>query len=179
EAARRALPRALRSRRIAAGVVACGVAASVASWTSAFQVNAQAMFQPQMDQFRAAIASPRAVLLDQFSFINFFSHYHDWQWRAGGDFPGTAVRQLWSVTSGDRRMAVCREATQWSFDLGSVNTFDAVIECAHKTGVNRVSIFRTHWWDSPPGLAVFKRDVAQADGLTPLVYVPDGDDVSA
>jgi hypothetical protein len=185
ECARRALPRGLRRRRIAAGGAFLGVAASIVSWGSTFHVTAQAPFQPQMDAFRRAIPAPGAVLLDQFSLINFFSHYHDWQWRAGDDYPGKGVRQTWSVTSSERRMAICR-GTQWSLDMSSVETLETIVDCAHKTGMMRVALFRTHQpytspasTASPPGFAAFNRALAQAAGLVPVAVVADGDDLSA
>jgi len=176
ESLRRALPRPARSRRVAAGVVACGVAASIVSWGTTFEVHAQAMFQPQMDAFRRAIPAPRAVLLDQFSFINFFSHYHDWQWRAGRDWPGEAVAQVWSVTNGTRRMLVCRDRHQWSYHMGNIDTFDTVVECGQRTGFSRVAIFRTRWWDSPPGLGAFNAQLAAESGLTPTAIAADAED---
>jgi hypothetical protein len=118
------------------------------------------------------------VLLDQFSFINFFSHYHDWQWRAGDDFPGQAVRQIWWVSNEDRRMAICRGGPFWSFDMSSVDTFDTVIECGHRTGVGRVAIFRTQWWDTPLAMAAFNAPLAKENGLVPTAFVADGGNVS-
>jgi hypothetical protein len=178
EAVRRALPRSALNRRAAAAVVASCVGASVASWASTYRVASQALFQPQMDAFRRAIPAPRAVLLDQFSFINFFSHYHDWHWRAGGDFPGQAVRQIWWVSKEDRRMAVCRDGPLWSFDMRSVDTFDTVIECGHRTGVGRVAIFRTQWWETPQAMAAFNAPLARENGLVPTALASDGGNVS-
>jgi hypothetical protein len=179
EAVRRALPQAIGSRRVTAAMAACGVAASVTSWASTFHVQPQALFQPTMDEFRRDIPAPRAVLLDQFSFINFFSHYHDWQWRAGDERPGESVWQIWSVSDGKRRMAICREGSQWSFDLASTATFDSVAECGYRTGMNRVAMFRTQWWDSPPSLAAFDRAAAAQSGVVPVVMDTNGNDVVA
>jgi hypothetical protein len=155
------------------------VLASVASWTSTFHVQPEALFQATMDEFRREIPAPRAVLLDQFSFINFFSHYHDWQWRAGEERPGESVWQIWAVSDGTRRMAICREGSQWSFDLASTATFDSVAECGYRTGVNRVAMFRTHWWDSPPARAAFDRSAAARGGVVPIVMDENGNDVVA
>jgi hypothetical protein len=179
EAVRRALPQAIGRRRVTATIAACGVAASVASWTSTFHVQPQALFQPTMDEFRRDIPAPRAVLLDQFSFINFFSHYHDWQWHAGEAHPGESVWQTWAVSDGRRRMAICREGSQWSFDLASTATFDSVAECGYRTGMNRVAMFRTQWWDSPPSLAAFDRSAAAQSGVEPIVMEAHGSDVVA
>jgi hypothetical protein len=131
-----------------------------------------------MDHFRSLVPSPRAVLLDQFTFINFFSHHHDWQWRLGGEWIGQSVWQIWQVTRDDKRMAVCRD-TQWSLDMTNVATYDSVIECGQRSGVGRVAIFRTHWWDAPPAIAVFNPTLAGQDGLTPTVLAGDGNDVYA
>jgi hypothetical protein len=178
EVARRGAPRRARNRGAVAAVAACGVAASIASWTSMFRVDAQAMFQPQIDEFRRAVPAPRAVLLDQFSFINFFSHYHQWRWHATAQWPDRTVWQLWSVTNGADRFAVCRGG-QWSFDMSSVATYDSVLECGQRAGVGRVAIFRTHWLDGVPATAALDRTRAAEDGLTPAAYVVTGDDVAA
>ena len=120
EVVRRGAPRRFAGRHAWTALAVFGVPASVASWTSSFRIEPDAPFQPQMTRFRSLILSPRAVLLDQYSFINFFSHYHDWQWRAGSDWPGEAVRQGWLVTKGDTIIAVCRD-TQWSLDMTSAH----------------------------------------------------------
>jgi hypothetical protein len=158
--------------------VACGVLASVASWTSTFRMQPQALFQPQMDHFRRLVPSPKAVLLDQFTFINFFSHHHDWQWRLGGEWVGQSVWQAWLVSKDDKRVAVCRD-TQWSLDMTNVATYDSVVECGQRSGVGRVAIFRTHWWDAPPTIAVFDHALAAENGLAPTVLGADGNDVYA
>jgi hypothetical protein len=179
EAARRGLPRRLSRRRLTTVAAAVGVLASVASWTSTFRIQREALFLRQMNQFRTLVPSPQAVLLDQFSFINFFSHYHDWQWRVGGEWSGQAVAQVWSVAKADKRMAVCRETQQWSFDMKNVATYDSVVECGQRSGVGRVAMFRTHWWDTPPAIAVFDRRLAAENGLTATAFGTDGNDVSA
>ena len=179
EVVRRGLPRVLAARRTVAAVVACGVAASITSWAVPFRVEPIALFQPTMDLFRRTVAAPRAVLVDRFSFINFFSHYHDWQWRAGDEWPGQAVRQLWSVTSGGRRMVICRDDSQWSFDMTDVSTYDSVIECGQRAGVSRVAMFRTHWWDSPGRIAVFDRALAADNGVTATAMATVGNDIVA
>src|SRR6185503_14868968 len=94
EVVRRGVPRRLAGRSISTAVIALGVAASIASWTSTYRMQPQALFQPQMDHFRSLVPSPRAVLVDQFTFINFFSHHHDWQWRLGGEWIGQSVWQV-------------------------------------------------------------------------------------
>jgi len=176
---RRSLPRQVNGRVVAAAAAACGVVASVAIWAPTFRIEAAPSFQGAMDDFRRAIPAPRSVLLDQFSFINFFSQHHDWQWRAGDQWPGQMVWQIWSVAKGDRRMTICRDDAQWSFDMSDATTFDAVVECGQRAGVTRVAIFRTHWWDAPSATAAFDRGLAARSGLTPITFVATGDDLSA
>jgi len=178
EVVRRGAPRRLRSRTAWTALAAAGVTASVASWTVSFQLHPEPLFQPQMTRFHTKVPSPKAVLLDQFSFINFFSHYHDWEWRAGSDWPGEAVRQGWRVSKGGETIAVCRN-TQWSLDMTSALTYDAIVECGQRTASDRVAIFRTHWWDAPAGIAAFDAGLAASDRLTPIVVERDGDNVIA
>lgn len=178
ETLRRSLPRAFANRRLTAALVAGAVAASIASWVSMFQLQEQAMYQTEMDHFRRAVSAPRAVLLDQFSFIIFFSHYHDWIWRAGDDTPGHGVRQVWSVSKGDARMAICRDGQQWSFDMADAYTFDTVLECGQRSGVGRVAIFRMHWWEAVAPTGFVNDALAAADGLSQTAIVSDGDSLS-
>jgi 4-amino-4-deoxy-L-arabinose transferase-like glycosyltransferase len=178
EVVRRSLPRRFARRWLSTAVVGCGVLASIASWTSTFRVQPQALFQPQMTHFRSLVPSPRAVLLDQFTFINFFSHHHDWQWRLGGEWIGQQVWQVWLVSKDDKRMAVCRDA-QWSLEMTNIATYDSVVECVQRSGVGRVAIFRTHWREAPPAIAVFDKALAAEDGLTTTSLGADGNDVYA
>jgi len=69
--------------------------------------------------------------------------------------------------------------TQWSLDMTNVATYDSVVECGQRSGVGRVAIFRTHWWDAPPAIAVFNTALAGEDGLTTTVMGADGNDVYA
>jgi hypothetical protein len=178
EVVRRGAPPRLRGRTAWTALAALGVAASVASWTWTFQLHPDPLFPATMTGFHERIPAPKAVLLDQFSFINFFSHYHDWEWRAGDDWPGEAVRQGWRITKGDATIALCRN-TQWSLDMTSALTYDAVVECGQRTGADRVAIFRTHWWDAPASIAAFDAGLAASDRLTPIVMERDGDNVIA
>jgi hypothetical protein len=183
EVVRRGLPRRCASHSFSTSVVACGVLASVASWTSTFRVQPDALFQPQMNHFRSLVPSPRAVLLDQFTFINFFSHHHDWEWRAAGEWDGQPVWQVWSVRKGDRAMAVCRDA-QWSLDMSNVATYDNVVECGQRSSVHRVAVFRTQWelqqpaWDTSK-TSMFVNTLAGENGLTPTALGADGGSVYA
>jgi hypothetical protein len=96
----------------------------------------------------------------------------------GGEWNGQAVWQVWLVSKGNARVAVCRE-TQWSLDMTNVATYDSVVECGQRSGVGRVAIFRTHWWDPPPTIAVFDHALAAENGLTATVLGADGNDVYA
>src|SRR5262249_44151230 len=178
ELVRRGAPPRFRSRTTWTTLAALGVAASVASWTATFHLQAEPLFQATMARFHDRVPSPQAVLLDQFSFINFFSFYHDWQWRAGDDWPGEAVRQGWRVTKGAATIAVCRN-TQWPLDMSSSLTYDAVVECGQRTHAGRVAIFRTRWREEPSSVAAFDPDIAASDRLTPRVMNRNGTDVIA
>jgi len=177
EVVRRGLPRWAAGRAVSTIVVACGVAASVAAWTATFRIEREALFQTQMDQFHRLIPAPRTVLLDQFTFINFFSHHHDWYWRVSGEWNGQAMWQAWTLSKGAQRMSVCRDE-QWSFDMRAFDTFDSVAECSQHTGGGRVAMFRTHWSDAP-NTAVFDPGPAAENGLTARVIEKDGNDVYA
>ncbi len=176
EVVRRGLPRWADGRAVSTIVVACSVTASVAVWTSTFRIERAALYQTQMDRFRRLIPEPRAVLLDEFTFFSFFSHYHDWQWRVSSEWPG-AMRQVWILSRANQRIAVCRDA-QWSFDMSAFDTFDSVAECSLHTGGGRVAIFRTHWWDDPK-TATFDPGPAAENGLTTRAMERDGNDVYA
>ena len=179
EVVRRGLPRQFAGRWLSATVVTCGVVASIASWTSTFRIERDALYQAQMDRFRSLIPSPRAVLLDNFTFINFFSHYHDWEWRVGGEWIGQGVRQAWLVSKGDKQMAVCRSAP-WSVDMTNAATYDSIVKCGQRSGgASRVAIFRTHWQDASPDVAVVNGALAAKNGLTVTTLGADGTDVYA
>jgi len=184
DAARRGLRGAFGSRALWTALAACGVLASVASWTSTFRIAPEALFQAQMDRFRETVRDPEAVLVDQFTFINFFSHHHDWRWRLDGEWPKDAVRQVWIVETGPRSQKLCRENRQWAMDMSHVGTYWSLEQCAQKSRTSRVALFRTQWslqrpsWDTTKTLQ-FVETLARKTELTPVVVATDGGDVYA
>jgi hypothetical protein len=126
-------------RRAWVGAAALGVAASTWMWTSTFRVVPESLMQAQMDTFRAAFGTPRAVLVDQFNFIMFFDHYHDWDWRLDWQDPGRSPWQIWRASKGGSHIAVCR-SQQWQLDFSKPETFGDVAGCVRRAGP--VAVFR-------------------------------------
>jgi hypothetical protein len=184
DAARRSVRGAFRSRALWAAAATCGILASVASWTSTFRIAPEALFQAQMDRFKATARDPDAVLVDLFTFINFFSHHHDWQWRLDGEWPKDAVRQVWLVEKDSRRQKLCRENRQWAMDMANVATYWSLEQCAEKSRTSRVALFRTQWslqqpsWDTAK-TSQFVEALSRKAELTPIILAGDSGDVYA
>ena len=178
ETVRRGLSRPLTTRWLTTAVVTCGVAVSISQWTSTFRIEREARVQAQMDHFRRLIPLPQTVLLDSYTFINFFSHYHDWQWRIGSEWPDLGVHQVWRLSKGDRQMAICR-VEPWSLDMTKAETYTSILECGQLSGASRVAIFRTHWQDASPDVAIVHSALAEENGLTATTTGSDGNDLYA
>ena len=106
-----------------------------------------------MNRFRHVVGSPQVVLLARFTFINFFMHHHDWEWRLADEWKSDPVHQVWSVTRDGTRVRICR-ATPWSMDMADVVSYTIAAECLEKSGATRVALFQTQWnlerpnWDT-------------------------------
>lgn len=181
EAARRMAARRWRSWSAAAA--GCSVAAGMAMWIAAFEIVPEQWYFPQMQRFRQVVPSPEAVLVDQFTFINFFAHQHDWEWSLGSEFGNQPVRQVWWLRRGDRRFAVCR-GVEWSMDMLSDTTYSTLAECLTKAGVRRVALFQTEWelqrpkWDTSKTAQVVD-GLSGAHELKPIVFDSNGGNVNA
>ena len=139
ETVRRRAPTPWSDRRIWVGAVAISVAASTWLWTSTFRVFPGRLAQTEMDTFRAAFGTPRAVLVDQFNLILFFDHHHDWTWRLEWQDPGRSLWQVWSATKDGQRIALCR-SRQWLLDFSKPETYGEVADCMRRVGP--VTVFR-------------------------------------
>jgi hypothetical protein len=161
------------------GATAVAVAASSLLWISAFQVEPRPVMQQQMDDFRAAFVQPKAVLVDQYNFIMFFGHHHDWDWHLKWEDSRRGLWQIWELSRAGQHFEVCRDR-EWQLDLSKLGTYGDVAECLRRTGP--VAVFRPQQpefeagWDLAETSLLASRLGAQA-GLVPTDVVIKGADL--
>jgi hypothetical protein len=183
ELARRATFRTVGRPSVQIAAATCAVIASVAFWSSSFRVIDEPLFQSQMNRFRRAVASPQAVLVAQFTFINFFMHHHEWDWHLVREWNNAPVRQLWSLSRGSDHMQLCR-GTEWSLDMSSAVAYSTAAECLEKSGASRVALFQTQWnlerplWDTSK-TSELVQGLSESVDLKPTAFESDGGDVFA
>jgi hypothetical protein len=128
------------------------------------------------------VPAPQAVIVDAFTFINFYMHHHEWKWELEREWPGQPVRQVWRLTRGDSQLKLCRDTIQWAFDMSAPMTYSSLSECAEKSRAGRVALLRTQWnlqtpnWDTARTAELASTASDQFD-LKPLVVQESGGDV--
>jgi hypothetical protein len=148
DAVRRALPRSFAWSRSWTVATAFAVAASTGFWMSSFRVEPRALMQLQMDAFRSAVGQPAAVLVDQFSFIMFYLHHHEWDWHLAWEDPRRDLWQVWELSRSGQSFKVCR-VRDWQLDLSNPATYSDVAECMRHAP--QVAVFRPQQPDFTPG----------------------------
>jgi hypothetical protein len=183
ESARRSLGPRWGAQSLWIAAVALGVFISVLSWTSAFRVLPEPLFQQQMDRFTELIGSPRTVLVDQFNFITVFNHHHDWQWRVIRQEDPKSW-QVWLVTQAGTSLRVCRDRGHWQLNMSLPDTYRSAMKCLEDTGTDRVALFRPQWpgasaeWDVSQTY-LFARTLSHQTDLRLTLIDVDEEDVYA
>jgi len=177
------LPVGLARSGLWSGVVGLILAWSVWSWTTAFSWTPDYPFRKQLDTFRDSFGVPRAVLVDQFNFINLHADYHAWNWSLDRQEAQGPVRQIWRVSKGTTGFSVCR-GRRWQLDLSQADTYVALADCLEGSGVDRVVVFRPQQAEfraawNVADTATLARALAPSVGLHPEVIRVEGEDVYA
>jgi hypothetical protein len=183
ELARRALLRSASSKLALTSAAGLLVAANSWQVVSTFQNLTTELDQPQLELFHSYFGTPPAVLVDQFNFIIFFAHVHDWRWRLRWQEPSAAMWQVWDVSRAGKKFVVCRERV-WNSDFTKEDVYGDLADCMARAAVDQVAVFRPQQgganptWKSAdaPSRA---REWAPKFGLEPVGVYVDGDDVYA
>jgi len=160
-----------------------GVAASVLLWTWNFPFIVTPLAQGEMERFNRVVPAPQAVLVGQFTLINFFLQHDGWNWKLIDEWKSDPVLQTWSVERAGHRIILCR-AGAWSMNMEDVVSYTTVEECRQKAHTGRVALFQTQWnlerpaWDTSK-TGEFVRVLSDRADLTPVVFESNGGDVFA
>ncbi len=176
----RSVPIAWAARKAWVGTSAVAVVVSFWLWFVPFQVS-PALMKSQMDAFHAAFPRPPAVLVDQFNFILFFGHHHDWNWKLESQDRDRGMWQVWKVSKHGEQFAVCR-STQWLLDFTLASTYEELSNCMDNAHVTSVDVFRpaqpgfAATWNVE-GAAGFARQIAPPLGVVPEGLINNAEDL--
>ena len=70
--------------------------------------------------FQSLFPHPDVVLVDQFSVVNFFTHYYDWKWRTTGKYGSLYT---YSVSRNGNAFTVVRDYSTWNFDFTQAGVY--------------------------------------------------------
>jgi len=122
----------IRDQKRALTLIIIAVAGTAITWSLAFAryPNIQTdLGTTQMNRFRQSFPAPAAVYVDQYSLINFFTHYHDWVWHfvsRGIAAPGV---DTYSVSRGKSRMMLLRDKMRWNLDFSEPALYRDFARC--------------------------------------------------
>jgi 4-amino-4-deoxy-L-arabinose transferase-like glycosyltransferase len=136
---------------------------------------------PDVAAFRKLFPNPGAVLVDQFSVVNFFTHYYDWKWRTTGKY---GPLYTYSVSRNGDDFTVLRDYSTWNFDFTQASLYWNIKEAlthapAHTVTVFCMDQFRSHSPRSPGEEQTFHdnvRALALQSGLElKRLFIDNGD----
>jgi hypothetical protein len=137
---------AIRRPRLASAVVVSVTAAALAGWTFAFahwpKIKTE-VGTAQMIRFRENFPAPVAVYLDEFNLINFFIHYHNWDWRFVERNIAVPTVDIYSVSRGTRSLLLLRDRERWNLDLGDRSVYADLAKCIRSQALPSLTVFYT------------------------------------
>ena len=145
------LATAIGRPRLASAVVVSAVAAILAGWTIAFAQGPKITTElgtAQMIRFRETFPAPVAVYLDEFNLINFFIHYHNWDWRFAGHNSAVPTVDVYRVSRGAQSLLVLRDRQRWNLDLGDRSVYADLAKCIRSQALPSLTVFYTQ--QKPP-----------------------------
>jgi 4-amino-4-deoxy-L-arabinose transferase-like glycosyltransferase len=181
DVARRMLPARLKSRSAFTGLAGLLVALNGWHAVATFPSSSEGLGQANLNRFEAHFGTPPAILVDQYNFIILFGHFHEWRWRLRWEDPPAALWQIWDVSRGGERFAVCRQR-MWQSDFTKEDVYLDIRSCLSRTGADRVAVFRPQQFGVNPDWPIadapaLAREHAPAAGLEPLAVFVEGTDI--
>jgi 4-amino-4-deoxy-L-arabinose transferase-like glycosyltransferase len=145
------LATAIGRPRLASAVVVLAVAAILAGWTIAFaqwpKVKTE-LGTAQMIRFHETFPAPGGVYVDEFNLINFFIHYHNWDWRFVGHNSAVPTVDVYRVSRGTKSLLVLRDRQRWNLDLGDRSVYRDLAKCIRSQPLPSLTVFYTQ--QKPP-----------------------------
>ena len=145
------LATAIGRPRLASAVVVSAVAATLAGWSIAFaqwpKIKTE-LGTAQMIRFHENFPAPVAVYVDEFNLINFFIHYHNWDWRFVGHNSAVPTVDVYRVSRGTQSLLVLRDRWRWNLDLGDRSVYADMAKCIRSQALPSLTVFYTQ--QKPP-----------------------------
>jgi len=133
-------------------------------------------------KFRSLFPHPDVVLADQFSSVNFFTHYADWRWRT---IEGDGAFYMYEVSRGEDRFTVVRDRSVWNYDFAEPHLYGDIRRALTSTSARSITVFcidqfGTRVPHTPDEERTFRervRSVSSRAGLEAERLSIDGEDV--
>jgi hypothetical protein len=142
------------------------------------------LFTREMQHYDAAIHS-RAVFLDQFSLIVYFTHHHEWRWHFTHRLPMSTAVDDYTLERGADRLVALRDRTRWNFEFTDAAFIHDVAEVLRTSKLDTLGVFCLHQAASPRPATeqeAYRQKVfalADAEHLQIREFVPDSLNVYA
>jgi hypothetical protein len=122
----------LRDQKLGIALILVAVVGTVSAWSLAFARYPKSQIDlgaAQMDRFRKSFPTPAAVYVDQFNLINFFTHYHNWNWHFVSRSLVVPGMDTYNVSRGNSKMLLLRDKTRWSLDFSEPALYRDFAKC--------------------------------------------------
>jgi hypothetical protein len=151
----------IRDQKRGLTLILVAVAGTASAWSLAFARYPKMQTDlgtAQMNRFRQSFPVPAAVFVDQFNLINFFTHYHDWNWHfmRRSAVPGV---DTYNVRGGNFGMLLFRDKTRWNLDFGEPALYRDFSKCIRFAALPSLTVYAVRQV-VPPGSVEQESQVA-------------------
>ena len=134
------------SPRLATAPLLVVSAVTIGAWSFAFAQYPKVRTElgtTQMNRFRRDFPAPAAIYVDEFNVINFFIHYHDWQWHFIGHCQAAPEIDIYRVTRASESFLLLRDFSRWNVDWTDRSVFHDLAACIEGQRLPSLTVFYT------------------------------------
>jgi hypothetical protein len=134
----------IRDQKRAITLIIVAVAGTASIWSLAFVRYPKIQTDlgtAQMNRFRQSFPAPPAVYVDQYNLINFFTHYHDWNWHFVSRNVAVPGVDTYNVSRGKSRMMLFRDKTRWNLDFSEPALYRDFARCIRSESLSSLTVY--------------------------------------
>jgi hypothetical protein len=137
-------------RRALLAVAAIAITASAYLQWKTLPRSSQQLFTEDYRQFLAAVPAPQTIYMDQFSVTAYYTHTHNWDWRADHQQRSDEQFEEYRVIApGGRSTDIIRDRRSWNLDFRGIAAYQTIACVLHGFHKPSLSVFHLQQMGSP------------------------------
>lgn len=132
-----------RTAVVVAALTAVAIVAVFGRSYSRFPKIHGELYAHQMGGFNKTLPAARAIYVDQFNLIVFYTFHHQWDWRFTGIVPMEAPVTIdrYAIDRGNEHLRLFRDKFRWIFDFTEVRLFEDIGRIMRRNNLDELDVF--------------------------------------